>query len=186
MSQRVLDRAAMSRTLPRARWAAFLVIPQTLLRVAPGTGAKQVDLQADLRPQQAAGRRGGPGSHPSDGEGEPQVVVHPDRGGAAELGVRVSATKIRMVLRATDLGPGSAPIRSRVERVPASAGSGDPSAGLVHWETGWLRTAYGLIAIEIESVECTSSVPPGTPTPRASPNRRATWRWGSGLKAFFS
>jgi hypothetical protein len=46
--------------------------------VAPGLGEKEVDVQANLFRRQAPDERAGPRSHPSDGEGEPEVGMHPD------------------------------------------------------------------------------------------------------------
>jgi putative transposase len=49
--------AAISRTLPRARWSSFVVSPNTLLRWHPGAGAKEVDLSKKGCRRQAADAR---------------------------------------------------------------------------------------------------------------------------------
>jgi hypothetical protein len=48
--------ATMSAALPRTQWSAFLVSPQTLLSLAPGARAKEVDLPAALLGRQATDR----------------------------------------------------------------------------------------------------------------------------------
>jgi hypothetical protein len=53
------------------------------------------------------------------------------RGELAKLDIRVSATTIRRLLRASGW-PGSPEIRPHLERVPAFPSRGDPRAGLLH------------------------------------------------------
>jgi hypothetical protein len=53
--------SAMSRMLPRERWAAFIVTPATLLRLAPRARPAQVDLQASHVPGTPAHRLRGQG-----------------------------------------------------------------------------------------------------------------------------
>jgi hypothetical protein len=52
--------AALSTTLPRARWASFLVEPAHVVALASRTGAPGVDLSARVRRRQAADEQGDP------------------------------------------------------------------------------------------------------------------------------
>ena len=98
--------AALSRLLPRRRWAAFLVTPETLLRwhreAARGRWRR-------WRKQRRPGR-------PSLDPGVVALIVrlgHDNRswgcvrvqGELRKLGIRVSATSVRRVLRRHRLGP---------------------------------------------------------------------------------
>jgi putative transposase len=101
--------AAASRVLPRKRWNAFIVTPRTLLR-----------WHQELVRRKWTCRRRGPGRPPLDPETVELVVrmakENPRwgylriRGELLKLGIRVSATAIRTVLRRDGLGP--APRRS--------------------------------------------------------------------------
>src|SRR6266508_6765424 len=98
--------AAMSRALPRARWSSsFVVTPQTLLRWH----------RALVRRKWTYARRSAGGRTPISGEVR-QLILRIGRenprwgclrirGELAKLGIRVSATKIRTLLRASGLGP---------------------------------------------------------------------------------
>jgi transposase len=73
------------------------------------------------------------------------------RGELLKLGVRVSATKIRTLLRATGLGPAprrSGPTWSEFLRGQAR---GILALDFFTVETAWLRTLYVLFAIEVAS-----------------------------------
>ena len=97
--------AAMSRVLPRARWSAFLVSPQTLLR-----------WHRELVRRKWTFRRRSTGGRPPIsgdvrdlilrmGRENPRWGCIRIRGELAKLGIRVSATKIRTLLRANGIGP---------------------------------------------------------------------------------
>jgi len=73
------------------------------------------------------------------------------RGELAKLGIRVSATKIRTLLRANKLGPAprrSGPTWSEFLRAQAK---GILAFDFFTVETAWLRTMYVLFAIELRS-----------------------------------
>jgi hypothetical protein len=90
--------AALSRVLPRPRWSSFLVSPQTLLRwhreLVRRSGPILTGPPAGGHRSQTMWR-----SHPADGEGEPAVGCVRIKGELAKLGVRVSASAIRTLLR---------------------------------------------------------------------------------------
>jgi hypothetical protein len=117
--------------------------------VAPGLGEEEVDFRADLLRRQTPDERGGPRAHPSDGEGESEMGMHPDPRRARQARVRVSATRIRTLLRANGFGP--APRRSGPtwhEFLRAQA-QGILALDFFTVETAWLRTLYVLFAIGV-------------------------------------
>jgi putative transposase len=151
---RVIDRvllAAASRVLPRDRWVAFLVTPATLLRWH----------RELVRRKWTYRRIGRPGRPPID----PQVralILRLARenhrwgcvrigGELRKLGLRVSATTIRTLLRTARLGP--APRRTGptwTEFLRAQA-DGIIACDFFTVETAWLRTLYVLAFIELGS-----------------------------------
>jgi transposase len=143
--------AAISRALPRARWSSFLVRPQTLLR-----------WHRELVRRKWTYRRRSAGGRPPISE-EVRVLIlrmgreNPRwgclriRGELAKLGVKVSATTIRTLLRANGLGP--APRRSGPtwrEFLRAQA-HGILALDFFTVDTAWLRTLYVLFAIQVGS-----------------------------------
>jgi putative transposase len=98
--------AAFSRTLPRARWSSsFVVTPQTLLR-----------WHRELVRRKWTYKRISVGGRPAISDEVRELILRIGRenprwgclrirGELAKLGVRVSATKIRTLLRASGLGP---------------------------------------------------------------------------------
>ena len=98
--------AALSRRLPRARWRCFLVTPDTLLRWHRELARRKWRRWRAQR---------GPGRPPMSDE-LVELIVRLGRenrrwgcvriqGGLRKLGIRVSATSIRRVLRGHGLGP---------------------------------------------------------------------------------
>ncbi len=142
--------AAASRVLSRDRWKTFVVTPRTLLR-----------WHRELVRRKWTYRRRGPGRPPIDPEtvelifrmarenprwGYPRI-----RGELLKLGVRVSATAIRTILRRHGLGPAprrSGPSWSEFLR---SQAHGILAFDFFTVETAWLRTLYVLFAIELGS-----------------------------------
>jgi len=142
--------AAASRVLSRDRWMTFVVTPRTLLRWHRELGRRKWTY-----------RRRGPGRPPIDPEtvelilrmarenprwGYPRI-----RGELLKLGVRVSATAIRTILRRHGLGPAprrSGPSWSEFLR---SQAHGILAFDFFTVETAWLRTLYVLFAIELGS-----------------------------------
>jgi putative transposase len=97
--------AWLARLLPRARWSASLVTPATLLRLAPGSGGPPLDIS----PHGDGGARGLDSvvaevvlrlARENPRWGYLRVV-----GEARKLGVAVSATSVRRILRRYGIGP---------------------------------------------------------------------------------
>jgi putative transposase len=142
--------AAASRILPRHRWKAFVVTPRTLLRWH----------RELVRRKWTYGRRG-PGRPSLDRETVDLILrMAKDnsrwgylriRGELLKLGVRVSATAVRTVLRRHGLGP--APRRSGPSwsEFLKSQAHGVLAVDFFTVETAWLRTLYVLFAIELGS-----------------------------------
>jgi hypothetical protein len=142
--------AAASRILPKERWRAFLVTPRTVLRWhqhlvrrkwtyrrrragRPGLDQETVQLITRLA------------------EENPRWGYLRIRGELLKLGIRVSATAIRVVLRRHGLGPAprrSGPSCSEFLRAQAH---GVLAFDFFTVETAWLRTWYVLFAIELGS-----------------------------------
>jgi transposase InsO family protein len=143
--------AAISRNLPRARWSSFVVSPQTLLRWH----------RELVRRKWTFDRRSVGGRPPIPDEVRELIVQigreNPRwgclriRGELAKLGIRVSATKIRTLLRASGLGPAprrGGPTWSEFLRAQAQ---GILAFDFFTVETLMLRTLYVLFAIEVGS-----------------------------------
>ena len=143
--------AAMSRALPRPRWSAFLVSPQTLLR-----------WHRELVRRKWTFRRRSTGGRPPISEAVRDLILRMGRenprwgcirirGELAKLGIRVSATKIRTLLRANGIGP--APRRDGPTWSEFLRSQADAILALDFFtvETAWLRTLYVLFAIEVAS-----------------------------------
>jgi transposase len=142
---------ALSRALPRGRWSSFLVSPQTLLR-----------WHRDLVRRKWSFRCGSVGGRPPIaaevrelilrlGRKNPRWGCIRIRGELAKLGIRVSATKIRTLLRANGLGPAprrAGPTWSEFLRAQAK---GVLAFDFFTVETLWLTTLYVLFAIEHRS-----------------------------------
>ena len=143
--------AAISRTLPRARWSSFVVSPQTLLR-----------WHRDLVRRKWTYKRislGGRPPIPAEvrelivrmGRDNPRWGCIRIRGELAKLGIRVSATKIRTLLRRAGLGPAprrGGPTWSEFLRAQAQ---GILAVDFFTVETLLLKTLYVLFAIEVAS-----------------------------------
>ena len=143
--------AAISRSLPRSRWSSFVVSPQTLLR-----------WHRELVRRKWTFARRSVGGRPPMSEELRELILRMGRenprsgcirikGELAKLGVRVSATRIRTLLRANGLGPAprrSGPTWSEFLRAQAK---GILALDFFTTETLWLRTIYVLFAIELRS-----------------------------------
>jgi transposase InsO family protein len=151
---RFIDRvllAAASRSIPRERWSCFLVTPATLVRWH----------RELVRKKWTYGRSGLPGRPPIDPEVRELVLKiakeNPRwgcvriQGELAKLGIRVSATTIRTLLRTARLGPAprrTGPTWTQFLRAQAQ---GIIACDFFTVETAWLRTLYVLVFIELGS-----------------------------------
>jgi putative transposase len=151
--------AAVSRVVPRDRWASFMVSPQTLLR-----------WHRELVRRKWTYRHGrSPGRPPIDAETSglilrlarenPRWGAVRIQGELRKLGIRVGATTIRMLLRRTGFGPAprrTGPTWSEFLRTQAK---GIMACDFFCVETAWLRTLYVLVFIELRTrrVSVTSS-----------------------------
>jgi putative transposase len=143
--------AAMSRVLPRARWSSFVVSPQTLLR-----------WHRELVRRKWTFKRISVGGRPPIADEVRALIVRMGRenprwgclriqGELAKLGIRVSATKIRTLLRRAGLGPAprrGGPNWSEFLRAQAQ---GILAFDFFTVETLMLRTLYALFGIELGS-----------------------------------
>jgi hypothetical protein len=151
---RFIDRvllAAASRSITRDRWSCFLVTPATLLRWH----------RELVRTKWTYGKIGRPGRPPIDPEVRDLVLriarENPRwgciriKGELHKLGIAVSVTTIRTLLRTSRLGP--APRRtgpSWTQFLRAQA-HGVIACDFFTVETAWLRTLYVLLFIEVGS-----------------------------------
>jgi hypothetical protein len=151
---RFVDRvllAAASRSIPRERWSCFLVTPATLVRW-------HRELVRKKWTYGKTGLRGRPPIDPEVRELVLKIAKENPRWGCvriegelAKLGIRVSATTIRNLLRTARLGP--APRRNGptwTEFLRAQA-PGIIACDFFTVETAWLRTLYVLLFIELGS-----------------------------------
>jgi len=149
--------AAISRVVPRARWSSFLVSPHTLLR----WHRELVRRKWTFRRRSTAGR-----PPISDevrelilrmGRENPRWGCIRIRGELAKLRIRVSATKIRTLLRANGIGP--APGRDGLtwNQFLRSRASGILALDVFTVETVLLRTLYVLVRSTSAHVGWTSS-----------------------------
>jgi putative transposase len=151
---RTIDRvllAAASRAIPRERWVAFFITPATLLR-----------WHRELVRRKWTYRRSGRPGQPRIDAAIRELILRLARenprwgcvrieGELRKLGLRVSATTIRTLLRTAQLGP--APRRTGptwTEFLRAQAG-GIIACDFFTVETAWLRTLYVLVFIELGS-----------------------------------
>jgi putative transposase len=139
--------AAASRILPRKRWGAFLVRPETLLRWHRSLVARKW-----TRPHRPPGR---PAIDPELCKLILQMATENPRWGymrikgeLGKLGIAVSATSIGMLLRRSGVGP--APRRGPTWRQFLKAqASGILACDFFTVETAFLKTLYVLFFIEI-------------------------------------
>jgi transposase InsO family protein len=151
---RAIDRvllAAASRSIRRDRWSCFLVTPATLVR-----WHREV-----VRRKWAYGKTGRPGRPPIHPEVRDLVLriarENPRwgcvriEGELAKLGIRVSATTIRTLLRTARLGPAARRTGPSWTEFLRAQAQGVTACDFFTVETAWLRTLYVLLFIELGS-----------------------------------
>jgi transposase len=143
--------AAISRLLPQARWSSFLVSPRTLLR-----------WHRELVRRKWTYRRRSVGGRPPVPDEVRELILRMGRenprwgcvrirGELAKLGIWVSASAIRMLLRANGLGPAPRPDGPTWRVFLRSQAQGILALDFFTVETVWLRTLYVLFAIHLGS-----------------------------------
>ena len=157
--------AAASRILPRERWKAFVMTPRTLLR-----------WHRELVRRKWTYRRRGPGRPPLDRETVELIVrmarENPRwgylriRGELMKLGIRVSATAIRTILRREGLGPAPRRIGPSWSEFLRAQARGIVAFDFFTVETAWLRPCTYCSPSSSGPGGSTSSASPGTPTRR--------------------
>jgi transposase len=143
--------AALSRALPRPRWSSFVVSPQTLLR-----------WHRELVRRKWTYRRTATGGRPPLADDVRALIVRMGRenprwgcvrirGELAKLGIKVSATAIRSLLRRSGLGP--APRRSGPTwgEFLRNQAHGILATDFFTVESIWLKTLYVLFVIELHT-----------------------------------
>ena len=142
--------AAISRVLPRARWSCFLVTPETLLRwqrrlVAGAwtyphhqTGRPPVDQQVQQLIVRLAGEN-------------PRWGYQRIKGELKRLGVQVSATTIRTILRRHGLDPAPRRAATTWRAFLRQQATGIMACDFFTVDTIWLRWLYVLFFIELDT-----------------------------------
>ncbi len=143
--------AAISRVLPRPRWSSFVVSPQTLLR-----------WHRELVRRKWTHRRNATGGRPPLADDVRELILRMGRenprwgcvrirGELRKLGIRVSATAIRTLLRRSGLGP--APRRSGPTwgEFLRNQAHGILATDFFTVESIGLRTLYVLFVIELHT-----------------------------------
>jgi putative transposase len=151
---RAIDRvllAVASRSIPRERWSCFLVTPATLLRWH----------RELVRKKWTYAKIGRPGRPTIDQEVRELVLriarENPRwgcvriKGELAKLGLRVSATTIRNLLRTARLGPAPRRTGPTWTQSLRSQAQGIMACDFFTVETAWLQTLYVLLFIELGS-----------------------------------
>jgi putative transposase len=141
--------AAISRLLPRSRWPCFLVRPETLLR-----WHRRLVAGAWTYPHQ-------PGRPPLD-EDMRQLIIRLAKenprwgyqrikGELQQLGVRVSATTIRTMLRRHGLDPAPRRVATTWRAFLRQQAAGIMACDFFTVDTVWLRRLYVLFFIELDT-----------------------------------
>jgi putative transposase len=151
---RAIDRvllAAASRSIPRARWSCFLVTPATLLRWH----------RELVRNKWTYGKTALQGRPPIDPEvrdlalkiarENPRWGCVRIKGELAKLGIRISATTIRNLLRTARLDPAPRRTGPTWTQFLRSQAQGVVACDFFTVETAWLQTLYVLLFIELGS-----------------------------------
>jgi hypothetical protein len=180
---RTVDRvllAAASRVIPRDRWVAFLVTPGTLLRWH----------RELVRRKWTYRRTGRPGRPPID-PGVRALILRLARenprwgcvrieGELRKLGLRVSATTIRTLLRTARAGPAPRRTGPTWTSVPPGSSERGHRLRLLHRRD---RLAPDSVRPRVhragQPADPRESGNGATPTRRGSPSRRATSSWRS-------
>jgi hypothetical protein len=124
--------AAVEQDSPSSTVVVIFGQPADPPSVAPGAGAKEVDLPSNVNRRQTTDQGGDSRADPADGEGESEVGMPQDPGRARQarhqgLGDEDPHPPARERARSC-----TAANRSHLERVPQVPGPGDLGSGLLH------------------------------------------------------
>jgi putative transposase len=138
---------AISRVLPRARWSCFLVTPETLLR-----WHRRLVAGAWTYPHQ-------PGRPPLDDDVQQLIIrlakenprwgYQRIKGELLRLGVQVSATTVRTILRRHGLHPAPRRVATTWRAFLRRQAAGIVACDFFTVDTVWLRRLYVLFFIEL-------------------------------------
>ena len=148
--------AALSRVLPRPRWSSFLVGPQTLLR-----WHRELVRRKWTYPHRATGGRPPIAEDVRDlilrmGKENPRWGCVRIRGELAKLGIRVSASAIRALLRRHGLGPPPRRGGPTWAEFLRNQARGILATDFFTVETIWLRTLYVSLRHRARDAACAS------------------------------
>jgi putative transposase len=173
--------AAVSRVLPRARWSCFFVRPETLLR-----WHRRLVADAWTYPHRQTGRP------PLDLEVQ-QLIIRLARenprwgyqriqGELQHLGVRVSATTIRTMLRRNGLHPAPRRATTSWRVFLRQQAAGIIACDFFTVDTVWLRRLYVLFFIELDTRRVHLAGVTASPNGAWVAQQAATccWCWASG------
>jgi putative transposase len=143
--------ATLSRLLPRERWSSFLVRPQTLLR-----------WHRELVRRKWTYRHRSSGGRPPIAQDIRDLIVRMGgenprwgclriKGELAKLGIAISATAIRTILRRHGLEPAPRRSGSTWSEFLRAQAKGIIAVDFFTVETAWLHTFYVLFAIELQT-----------------------------------
>jgi transposase InsO family protein len=138
--------AALSRLLPRERWPVFLVQPETLLR-----WHRRMVRRRWTYPSIATDLQGGAAADRAARPREPRWGHQRIHGELLRLGVRVSASSIRRMLRAHSLDPAPRRAQTSWQLFLRQQAAGIVACDFFTVDTVFLRRVYVLFVIELES-----------------------------------
>lgn len=161
--------AAASRLLPRRAWKAFSVAPETLLR-----------WHRELIRRKWTYRRTGRPGRPPIGDNVRELMLRLARenprwgqrriqGELRKLGLWVSATTIRTILRRAGIDPAPRRAGPTWRQFLRAQAKGIVACDFFTVETAWLRTLYVFFLIELGAGGCSGRARPRTPTPPGWP-----------------
>jgi hypothetical protein len=142
--------AALSRLLPRVRWSVFLVRPETLLRWHRRMVRKRWTYPDHLQ-RAASDIRGGAAGGRAACPREPAMGYQRIHGELLRLGVRVSASSIRRVLRAHGLDPAPRRAATSWRSFLRQQATGILACDFFTVDTVLLRRVYVLFVNELAS-----------------------------------
>ncbi len=143
--------SAMSRMLPRERWPAFIVTPATVVRWHRDLVRRKVDVSASASPGTPAHRLRDQGMIVRMARENPRWGCVRIKGELQGLGIAVSATTIRTVLRRAGLGPAPRRRGPTWRQFLSAQAKGIVACDFFTVETVFLKTLYVLVFMHVET-----------------------------------